>query len=161
MKTAAVLLGSLVVIAAAGMSCESEETAPPTSNAATTGQGGSGGSAGPGGQAGMGGAGSAASPVPIGSGPGGLGGAASADFDSLIDLITSTIATETWAENGGGEAEIRPFPTNLSLVISQTQAVHEEIADLLEQLRRLGPRGLVLVRRPFNDHFGLSRGRRG
>src|SRR5690606_36711346 len=46
-------------------------------------------------------------------------------------------ATETWAENGGGEAEVRPFPTNLSLVISQTQAVHEEIADLLEQLRRL------------------------
>src|SRR5690606_16163933 len=85
----------------------------------------------------MGGAGSPASPVPIGSGPGGMGGAASADFDSLIDLIVSTIATETWAENGGGEAEIRPFPTNLSLVISQTQAVHEEIADLLEQLRRL------------------------
>jgi len=80
---------------------------------------------------------SPASPVPIGSGPGGMGGAASADFDSLIDLIVSTIATETWAENGGGEAEIRPFPTNLSLVISQTQAVHEEIADLLEQLRRL------------------------
>ena len=43
-------------------------------------------------------------------------------------------STETWAENGGGEAEIRPFPTNLSLVISQTQDVHEEIADLLEQL---------------------------
>ena len=45
--------------------------------------------------------------------------------------------TDTWAENGGGQAEIRPFPTNLSLVISQTQAVHEEIADLLQQLRRL------------------------
>jgi general secretion pathway protein D len=75
--------------------------------------------------------------TPIGSGPGGMGGAASADFDSLIDLIVSTVASETWAENGGGEAEIRPFPTNLSLVISQTQAVHEQIADLLEQLRRL------------------------
>ena len=66
-----------------------------------------------------------------------MGGGANADFDSLIDLIVSTVSTETWAENGGGEAEIRPFPTNLSLVISQTQAVHEEIADLLEQLRRL------------------------
>jgi general secretion pathway protein D len=75
--------------------------------------------------------------VPIGSGPGGMGGGANADFDSLIDLIVSTVASETWAENGGGEAEIRPFPTNLSLVISQTQAVHEQIADLLEQLRRL------------------------
>ena len=77
------------------------------------------------------------STVPIGAGPGGMGGGANADFDSLIDLIVSTVSTETWAENGGGEAEIRPFPTNLSLVISQTQAVHEEIADLLEQLRRL------------------------
>ncbi len=75
--------------------------------------------------------------VPIGNGPGGMGGGANADFDSLIDLIVSTVSTETWAENGGGEAEIRPFPTNLSLVISQTQAVHEEIADLLQQLRRL------------------------
>jgi hypothetical protein len=38
------------------------------------------------------------------------GGAANADFDSLIDLIVSTVATDTWAENGGGAAEIRPFP---------------------------------------------------
>ncbi|WP_442482112.1 hypothetical protein [Aeoliella sp. SH292] len=75
--------------------------------------------------------------LPIGGGPGGLGGAANADFDSLIDLIISTVASDTWVENGGPEAEIRPFPTNLSLVISQTQDVHEQIADLLEQLRRL------------------------
>ena len=74
---------------------------------------------------------------PLTTGPGGLGGAAQADFDSLIDLIVSTVQSDTWAENGGGEAEIRPFPTNLSLVVSQTQAAHEEIADLLEQLRRL------------------------
>jgi len=83
------------------------------------------------------GPGSSPSTVPIGAGPGGMGAGANADFDSLIDLIVSTVSTETWAENGGGEAEIRPFPTNLSLVISQTQSVHEEIADLLEQLRRL------------------------
>jgi general secretion pathway protein D len=83
------------------------------------------------------GGGMSQSTVPIGAGPGGMGGGANADFDSLIDLIVSTVSTETWAENGGGEAEIRPFPTNLSLVISQTQAVHEEIADLLAQLRRL------------------------
>jgi general secretion pathway protein D len=75
--------------------------------------------------------------VPIGTGPGGLGGAEDADFDSLIDLIVSTVANESWAENGGGQAEIRPFPTNLSLVISQTQAVHDQIADLLQQLRKL------------------------
>ncbi len=72
-----------------------------------------------------------------GSGPGGLGGAANADFDSLIDLIVSTVEFDSWMENGTGEGEIRPFPTNLSLVISQTQRVHEQIADLLEQLRSL------------------------
>lgn len=70
-------------------------------------------------------------------GPGGLGGAANADFDSLIDLIVSTVEHDSWMENGTGEGEIQPFPTNLSLVISQTQRVHEQIADLLEQLRRL------------------------
>ncbi len=43
----------------------------------------------------------------------GRGGAANADFDSLIDLIVSTVATDTWAENGGGQAEIRPFPTGV------------------------------------------------
>ncbi|RIK79559.1 MAG: general secretion pathway protein GspD [Planctomycetota bacterium] len=77
------------------------------------------------------------SSVPLNSGPGGLGGAASADFDSLIDLIVSTVEHDSWMENGTGEGEIQPFPTNLSLVISQTQRVHEQIADLLDQLRRL------------------------
>jgi general secretion pathway protein D len=74
---------------------------------------------------------------PMSSGPGGLGGGAQADFDSLIDLIVSTVEHDSWMENGTGEGEIQPFPTNLSLVISQTQRVHEQIADLLEQLRRL------------------------
>lgn len=81
-------------------------------------------------------AGSGGSPLG-GGGPGGLGGAANADFDSLIDLIISTVDHDSWMENGTGEGEIQPFPTNLSLVISQTQRVHEQIADLLEQLRRL------------------------
>ncbi len=69
-------------------------------------------------------------------GPGGMGGGVQPDFDSLIELITGTIAPTTWSEVGGAGA-IKQFATNLSLVISQTQEVHEEIADLLEQLRRL------------------------
>lgn len=72
----------------------------------------------------------------LGYGSGSMGGAALADFDTLIQLITSTISPDTWDEVGGPGA-IEPFPTNLSLVISQTQDVHEQIADLLEQLRRL------------------------
>ncbi len=99
--------------------------------------------------------GSPSSAVPIGAGPGGMGGAANADFDSLIDLIVSTVETDTWAENGGGQAEIRPFPTNLSLVISQTQAVHEEIADLLQQLRKLQDLQVTIEVRfiRLNDRF--------
>ncbi len=68
--------------------------------------------------------------------PGGLGGASQADFDTLIDLITSTIAPQSW-DTVGGPGSIEGFPTNLSLVVSQTQDVHEQIADLLDQLRRL------------------------
>ena len=73
---------------------------------------------------------------PLGFGPGGLGGGSMADFDTLIDLITATIAPTTW-DDVGGEGSIQGFPTNLSLVVSQTQDVHQQIADLLEQLRRL------------------------
>ena len=58
------------------------------------------------------------------------------NFQPLIDLIQSTVAQETW-DTQGGPGAIRPFETNLSLVVSQTQEVHEEIANLLEQLRRL------------------------
>jgi Protein of unknown function (DUF1598) len=48
-----------------------------------------------------------------GGNSGQYGAGANADFDSLIDLITSTVAVDTWADNGGGQAEIRPFPTGV------------------------------------------------
>ncbi len=91
---------------------------------------------------------------PMGFGPGGMGGAAMADFDTLIELITSTIAPDTWDEVGGAGA-IESFPTNLSLVISQTQEVHEKIADLLDQLRRLQDLQVTIEVRfiTLNDNF--------
>jgi general secretion pathway protein D len=70
------------------------------------------------------------------AGPGGAGGGNQADFDSLIELITSTVAPSSWDSNGGA-GSIAPFNTNLTLVVSQTQEIHEQIADLLQQLRRL------------------------
>jgi len=90
----------------------------------------------------------------MGNGPGGLGGAALADFDSLIDLITSTIAPTTW-DDVGGPGSIQPFATNLSLVVSQTQDVHEQIVDLLEQLRRLQDLQVTIEVRfiTLNDNF--------
>jgi general secretion pathway protein D len=73
--------------------------------------------------------------VPIG-GPGGMGGGVIADFDSLIDLITTTIDPDSW-EDVGGPGTIAEFATNLSLVISQTQEVHDKIDRLLTQLREI------------------------
>ena len=64
------------------------------------------------------------------------GGGAQADFTALIQLITQTVAPDSWQEVGGA-GTIQPFNTTLSLVVRQTQQVHDEIADLLEQLRRL------------------------
>ncbi len=69
-------------------------------------------------------------------GPGGLSDGMQPDFDPLVELVTSTVSPQTWAEVGG-PGSIREFATNLSLVISTTQEVHQEVADLLEQLRRL------------------------
>ena len=87
-------------------------------------------------------------------GPGGLGGGAQADFDTLIELITATIAPDTW-DDVGGDGSIQGFPTNLSLVVSQTQEVHEQIADLLEQLRRLQDLQVTIEVRfiTLNDNF--------
>ncbi len=78
--------------------------------------------------------GGASSPLP--GGPGGANNGAQPDFDSLIQLITSTVAPDSWAENGG-PGTIGPFEGNFSLVISQTEEVHQQIEDLLNQLRRL------------------------
>jgi general secretion pathway protein D len=70
-------------------------------------------------------------------GPGGMGGGVQPDFESLIELVTSTIQPETWREAGGTQGEVKAHESTLSLVITQTQAVHEQIEDLLTQLRQL------------------------
>ncbi len=58
------------------------------------------------------------------------------DFSGLVDLLTSTVEPGSWMLDGGaGTAEGNE--NTLSLVIRQTPAVHEQITDLLSQLRRL------------------------
>jgi general secretion pathway protein D len=58
------------------------------------------------------------------------------NFNELSDLITTTVEPDTWAElNGIGS--LMSNESTLSLVIRQTQQVHDEVADLLGQLRRL------------------------
>jgi general secretion pathway protein D len=91
---------------------------------------------------------------PMGFGPGGLGGGTMADFDSLIDLITTTIEPTSW-DTVGGPGAISQFETNLSLVVSQTQEVHEQLVDLLEQLRRMQDLQVTIEVRfiTLNDNF--------
>lgn len=59
-----------------------------------------------------------------------------ADFESLSSLITDVISPDSWT-SVGGNGEVRAHDSTLSLVIRQTQSVHQEISDLLDQLRRL------------------------
>jgi general secretion pathway protein D len=64
---------------------------------------------------------------------GARGGAAGADFDTLIDLIESTIPG-AWEE---GEDTITEFASNLSLIVNAPLETHEQIQALLQQLRSL------------------------
>lgn len=56
------------------------------------------------------------------------------DFDGLIDVITSTIAPDTWDEVGG-PGSIEPLLPTPALLFAQTQDVHDQIAELLVTLR--------------------------
>lgn len=59
---------------------------------------------------------------------------ADADYEHLQEVITTTIAPTTWDEVGG-PGSIKAFENAGSLVISQTQEVHEQLADLFAKLR--------------------------
>ena len=56
--------------------------------------------------------------------------------EKLIALICHVVATESWSDVGGA-ATLQYYPLGLSLVINQTQAVHEQISALLTALRGL------------------------
>lgn len=59
-----------------------------------------------------------------------------ADFSGLIDLITTTVEPGSW-DLDGGSGRLAGDENTLSLVIRQTPAVHEQIVNLLAQLRKL------------------------
>src|SRR5262249_9223996 len=56
--------------------------------------------------------------------------------DRLIKVITDTIAPDSWSTTGGA-GTIDYYPLGMALVILQTPDVHEQVAELLESLRRL------------------------
>ena len=84
-----------------------------------------------------------------------LGGITAQDFTSLIDLIQSTISSDTWADTGQGEGTIQAYPANLSLVVNNTQEVQDQIVDLLKKLRELNDVQIVIEVRfiTLNDDF--------
>jgi general secretion pathway protein D len=92
-------------------------------------------------------------------GGGGAGGAAFADFDSLMQLIQTTIEPDSWEELGGS-GTMMEYPQNLSLVISTTSDVHDQILDLLESLRRLQNLQITIEVRfiTLSDQFSESIG---
>ncbi|HVU88270.1 MAG TPA: hypothetical protein VHD36_13200 [Pirellulales bacterium] len=64
-----------------------------------------------------------------------VGGSKRPNYGPLMNLITSTIQPNTWDDNGG-PGSIQPFLATGSLVFSQKQDVHIEVAELLTKLRQ-------------------------
>ena len=62
------------------------------------------------------------------------GGATAFAAQQLINLIVTTIAPDSWKQNGG-KGSISFYARNPALIIRQTGEVHGETADLLRALR--------------------------
>lgn len=57
--------------------------------------------------------------------------------EQLVELIQNTIHPDSW-ESNGGNGRIMYWNQGTNLIIRQTDANHEEIQNLLDQLRRAG-----------------------
>ncbi len=58
--------------------------------------------------------------------------------EQLVHLIRTTIAPHTW-DTRGGMGTIKLWRPGHALVVRQTDDVHDQLANLIEQLRRAGP----------------------
>jgi general secretion pathway protein D len=75
--------------------------------------------------------------------PGLGGGITEDDFEDLIELIEETIEPDSW-ETNGGTGRMRAFPSNLSLIVTNTQEIQDQIQDLLKRLRELNDVQIVI-----------------
>ncbi len=81
--------------------------------------------------------------------------------DTLIKLITGTIAPRSW-ESMGGPGTIDFFPLTHALVINQTPDIQEQVADLLASLRRLQDQEVAVevrfisIAEAFFERIGLD-----
>jgi alpha-2-macroglobulin len=82
-----------------------------------------------------------------------------ADFDTLIDILTGTVKPTTWDEVGA-PGSVRGDPQTMSLIVSQTQEVHEDIQKMIDKLRKVGReqggRGLPAVKRDRAQRRGAA-----
>ena len=91
----------------------------------------------------------------IGQGGGQQGGISLQDFTTLINLIQQTVSSDSWEQNGSGNGTIQAFPPNLSLIVTNSQKVQDEIRDLLKKLRELNDVQIVIEVRfvAIQDNF--------
>ena len=74
-----------------------------------------------------------------------LGGVTLNDFQPLLNLIRSTIDSETWGGgDGGGTSSISPYAQNLSIVVSAPQETQDKVQNLLRKLRELNDVQIVV-----------------
>jgi general secretion pathway protein D len=73
-----------------------------------------------------------------------FGGVSQADFQVLIQLIENTVHNESWLNTGQGLGTIEAFAPNLSLIVSNTQEIQDEIQELLKKLRELNDVQIVI-----------------
>ncbi len=95
-------------------------------------------------------------------GPQGVrGGITEQDFDELMNLIQETIDPDSWEENGGS-GRMQPFPSTLSLIVTQTQENQDRIQNLLQRLRELNDVQIVVevrfitLRDDFFERIGID-----
>jgi hypothetical protein len=129
---------------------EQPKPATPSGTGGRSGMGGgrSGGMGGMGG--GMGGTGGMGGGPAHGSGGGPVTSTASQrDFDSLIDLIKTSVKPTTW-DDVGGPGSIAPLegPAGM-LVFHQTQEIHQRTEKLLEQIREARSKVPLVTVRAF------------
>ncbi|MEQ8848372.1 DUF4974 domain-containing protein [Botrimarina sp.] len=78
------------------------------------------------------------------------------EYTTLVDTITDIIASDTWSKNGDGAGAIHAIPQRGSLVISQTFAVHTQVKQLLEALRRAPAQDVAAAAEPRPAHAGFG-----
>jgi type II secretory pathway component GspD/PulD (secretin) len=79
----------------------------------------------------------------------------------LMKLVTNTVAPQSWSDVGGA-GQIDYFPIGMALVVNQTPDVQEQVAELLEALRRLQDLEvavevrIITVAETFFERIGLD-----